>query len=121
MIHKKRMPGDRVEKFTLIFMICIFGFLITGCGVWKVNRNIKNLNELKFGMTKKEVVNLMGTPSQSVGFEGSGGKAIEILFYNISLRGDHAPLVLEDGILVGWGDDYRKQRLPNPSIPEAPT
>ena len=121
MIHKKRMLGDSVEKFILIFIVSIFVFLMTGCGVWKVNRNIKNLNELRFGMTKKEVVNLMGTPSQSVGFEGSGGKAIEILFYSISLRGDHAPLVLEDGILLGWGDDYRKQRLPDPSIPKDQT
>ena len=115
------MLGYIAKQFILIFIICLFGFLITGCGVWKVNRNIKNLNELRFGMTKKEVVTLMGTPSQSVGFEGSGGKAIEILFYSISLRGDNAPLVLEDGILLGWGDDYRKQRLPDPSIPKDQT
>ena len=112
MIHKKWVVGDIVNKFILIFIICLFGFLITGCGVRKVNRNIKNMNELKLGMTKVEVLNLMGTPSKSLLFEGNERKTVEILFYPISTKRDYVPLVLVDGILNGWGEDYYKERSP---------
>ena len=111
MIHKKWVLRDVVKKFILIFIICFFGVLITGCGVWKAHRNIKNLNELKLGMTRGEVLNLMGAPSKSMSFEGGEGRAVEILFYLISMNRDYTPLVLVDGVLNGWGVDYYKQRL----------
>ena len=118
MIHKKWVVGDIVNKFILISIICFFGFLITGCGGWNVRRNIKHLDALKLGMTKVEVLDLMGAPSKSVSFEGSEGKAVEILFYPISTNRDYVPLVLKDGVLNGWGEDYYYERSPSPRNPK---
>jgi hypothetical protein len=138
MIHKKWMLMDLVKNFIPIFII---GFLCSwtiGCVIQPgsdkpferektSNANITRLNKLKIGMTKDEVLALMGTPSKLETPETDEGISVEVLFYLTSFNYstdmgwqnvDYTPLVLERGILKGWGKNYYEQRLPSPKTPK---
>ena len=111
-----------------------FCFLIIGCTngriacrmVNKDNTNIKNLEKSRIGMTRTEVLTLMGTADKSEKFERKG-VAVEILYYLTSgsyspdtgwQNIDSTPVVFEEGILKGWGEYYDEQRLGSPRIPK---
>ena len=134
MIHKKWILRDILKNVVSIFNLCLFAFLVIGCTsggiayrmVNKDNTNIKNLEKSKIGMTKTEVLTLMGTADKSEEFERKG-VAIEILYYLTSgsystdmgwQNIDSTPVVLEAGILKGWGKYYYEQRLKSPRIPK---
>ena len=134
MIHKKWILGDILKNSVSIFILSLFAFLIIGCTsgptayrmVNKNNTNIRNLEKSKIGMTKTEVVTLMGTADKSEKFERKG-MAVEILYYLTSgsyspgtgwQNIDSTPVVFEAGILTGWGKYYYEQRLGSPRIPE---
>ncbi len=134
MIHKKWIIRDILKNFVSIFILCLFAFLIIGCTngfiayrmVNKDNRNVKNLEKSKIGMTKTEVLTLMGPADKSEAFEQKG-VTVEILYYPTSGsysrdRGwqniDSTPVVFEAGLLKGWGKYYAEQRLGSPRIPK---
>jgi hypothetical protein len=134
MIHKKWNLRDILKNSVSIFILCLFAFLIIGCTsgfsayrmVNKDNTNIRNLEKSKIGMTKTEVLTLMGTEDKSEKFERKG-VAVEILYYLTSgsyspdmgwQNIDSTPVVFEAGILKGWGKYYDEQRLGSPRIPE---
>jgi hypothetical protein len=134
MIHKKWNLKDILKNSVSIFILCLFAFLIIGCSSGFVayrmvnndNTNIKNLEKSKIGMTKTEVLTLMGTEDKSEKFERKG-VAVEILYYLTSgsyspdmgwQNIDSTPVVFEAGILKGWGKYYDDQRLGSPRIPE---
>src|SRR4030042_6062323 len=118
MIHKKWILRDILKNFVSIFFLCLFAFLIIGCTsggiayrmVNKDNTNINNLEKSKIGMTKTEVLTLMGTADKSETFERQGVD-VEILYYLTS--GSYSPsmgwqnigstpVVFEAGLLRGW-------------------
>jgi len=134
MIHKKWTIRDILKNFVSIFILCLFAFLIIGCTsgpnayrmVNQNNTNTRNLEKSKIGMTKTEVLTLMGTADKSETFERQG-VAVEILYYLTS--GSYSPymgwqnigstpVVFEAGILKGWGKYYDEQRLGSPRIPK---
>jgi ABC-type dipeptide/oligopeptide/nickel transport system permease component len=134
MIHKKWILKDILKHFISIFILCLFAFLIIGCTsggiayrmVNKDNTNNKNLEKSKIGMTKTEVLTLMGTEDKSEKFERKG-VAVEILYYLTSgsyspdtgwRNIDSTPIVFEEGILTGWGKYYYEQRLGSPRSPK---
>jgi hypothetical protein len=134
MIHKKWSLGDILKKSVSIFILYLFAFLIIGCTSGRVayrmvnkdNTNIMNLEKSKLGMTKPEVLTLMGTADKSEEFERNG-VAVEILYYLTSgsyspgsgwQNIDSTPVVLEAGILKGWGKYYDEQRLGSVRIPQ---
>ena len=77
MTHNKWILRDILKYFVSIFILCLFVLLIIGCTsgriayrmVNKDNANIKNLENSKIGMTKTEVLALMGTADKSENFE----------------------------------------------------
>jgi len=134
MMHKKWILRDILKEFQFvsIFILCLFVFLIIGCTsggiayrmVNKDNTNIENLEKSRIGMTKNEVLTLMGTADKSEKFEQKG-VAVEVLYYLTSgsyspdtgwQNIDSTPVVLEAGILKGWGKYYYEQRLGRPRI-----
>jgi hypothetical protein len=134
MIHKKWILIDILKNFVSIFIPCFFVFLIIGCTsgftayrmVNKDNANIKNLEKIKIGMTKTEVLTLMGTADKSEIFERKD-VAVEILYYLTSgsyapntgwQNIDSTPVVFEAGILKGWGKYYDEQGLGSPRTPQ---
>ena len=134
MIDKKWNLGNILKHSVSIFILCFFVFLFIGCTsgldayrmVNKNNANIVNLEKSKIGMTKTEVLTLMGTADKSETFERKG-VTVEILYYLSSGsyspdRGwqdiGSTPVVFEAGILKGWRKYYDDQRLGNPRIPK---
>jgi hypothetical protein len=134
MIHKKWNLRNILKTSASIFVLCLFAFLIIGCSsgfiayrmVNKDNTNIKNLEKSKIGMTKTEVLTLMGTEDKSEKFERKG-VSVEVLYYLTSgsyspgmgwQNIDSTPVVFEAGILKGWEKYYDEQRLGSPRIPE---
>ena len=134
MIHKKCILRDILKNFVSIFILCLFVLLTIGCTsggiayrmVNQDNTNIRNLEKSKIGMTKTEVLTLMGTADKSEKFERKG-VAVEILYYLTSgsysrdtgwQSIDSTPVVFEAGILKGWGKYYDEQRLGSPRIPK---
>jgi len=135
MTHNKWILRGILKTFVSIFILCLFSLLIIGCTsgriayrmVNKDNTNIKNLEKSKIGMTKTEVLALMGTADKSEKFERKG-VAVEILYYLTSgsyspdtgwQNIDSTPVVFEEGILKGWGKYYCEQRLWSSRIPNA--
>ncbi|HUL20364.1 MAG TPA: DUF3192 domain-containing protein [Thermodesulfobacteriota bacterium] len=134
MIHKKRILRDILENFGSIFVVCLLALLIIGCTsgltayrmVNKDNTNIKNLEKSRIGMTKTEVLTLMGPADKSERFKRRGVD-VEILYYLTS--GSYSagmgwqnmgstPVVFEAGILKGWAKYYAEQRLGSPRLPK---
>ena len=134
MIRKKWILRDIFKNSVSIFILCLFA-LIIGCSTsgrtayHMVNRNttnIVNLEKSKIGMTKADFLTLMGTEDKSETFERKG-VAVEVLYYLTSgsyspdsgwQNIDSTPVVLEAGILKGWGKYYDEQRLGSIRIPQ---
>ena len=114
-------------KKVIIVMMALFGILIlssmVGCadGIMRrgkeAARNLSRLNELRGGMTKNEVITLMGQPSKIETYEIQG-KHLEFWFYLTKYdrpysapNPQYTPLAIERDILMGWGMDYYDQAL----------
>lgn len=113
----------------------LLGALILGCATSLASiraENQERLRELRVGMTKEEVLRVMGTKTRSGGAPlqlagkdkipnpyrteayQADGSAFEILFYYTDKKASDGaitndeltPLVLRDGELDGWGWSY---------------
>ncbi|MFA6350414.1 MAG: DUF3192 domain-containing protein [Candidatus Omnitrophota bacterium] len=103
--------------------------IIAGCATMRLYDTLKpnrdNLGKLSIGMTKEQVLDLMGTkpfvcnnmtianPFRVSMLQGSS-QMYEVLYYvvkvvtddNIIDENELIPLILVDGKLAGWGWDY---------------
>lgn len=90
--------------------------------------NRTRLNRLSVGMTKEQVLQIMGTetietgsspavvtnPHRSETLKSESGKLIEVLFYYTDVKAQDGvitddeltPIVIEDRKLVGWGNSF---------------
>jgi len=79
----------------------------------KAKLNNENLTKLKLGMSKDEMLKIMGTPRSSEVYQIKG-KKIELLSYLTKKTAfeDHinqrhlTPIALQEGKVVGWGRSY---------------
>jgi len=92
---------------------------ISGCSYGKIaKRNNELMLTLKIGQEKKEVLQVMGSPTKNETYM-KNGKEIDIWFYRTSSFATDAwdsdnyftPMVFEDGKLTGWGRDFYQQRI----------
>ncbi len=91
------------------------GFNSSGSSGWRAiqNSNRSNITELEIGQNRDDVMTKMGKPAFSEAFTHDNGKSYVILFYRThrehgdgeTTKDETTPLVLEDGLLVGWGND----------------
>lgn len=104
------------KKLIIISIIFLIIISLIGCAGSPVSRrgeahsNRSKLVNLKIGMTKNEVINLMGKPSKSEAYEIQG-KNFEFWLYLTEYewleystrRPEYTPLAFEEGFLKGWG------------------
>lgn len=107
-----------MKSFRLVLLLA-FVVLCGGCGFSEANHNIKNSEALRIGMTKEEVITVMGKPIQNETYTKP-----DIWYYYIrpnwidglATEDECMPLVFKDGKLIGWGNEYyAKSRLLPPA------
>lgn len=101
-----------MKKIAVIAMLAILT-IFCGCQFNEINRNIENSKQLRVGMTKEQVLAVMGEPLTEEKFTTAN-----LWFYYTSTKwhdglvseDECTPLVFQDGILTGWGNEYYNQR-----------
>jgi hypothetical protein len=80
---------------------------------WGIERARANLNRLEVGMTKDQVLAIMGKPYSREVFPDEAGRPVEILIYVTQYTesgaipdSDKTPVCLRDGKVVGWGRNF---------------
>ena len=103
---KMKMPLILLVAFAASF--CVF---TSGCGYFDQYANVENSKKLRVGMTKQEVLDLMGKPleedfcSPNVWYYYTQTKWHD----GFATRDECMPVMFKDGKLIGWGNDYFNQ------------
>ncbi|OGV47790.1 MAG: hypothetical protein A2X49_08375 [Lentisphaerae bacterium GWF2_52_8] len=108
------MRNGIVKKVRIsIFCLALstIAFLLSSCGYFSSADNREKLRSLSVGMTKQEVIKIMGEPNKNEVYNTP-----DIWFYYTNpkwsdgavTRDECTPLVFENDRLAGWGSDYYK-------------
>lgn len=105
---------------TMLAAVCA-ALLLAGCGWHEAARNLDNARALRAGMTKAQVLEIMGEPIRDELFAKP-----DVWFYYIepvwldfqTTEDECMPLVFQDGKLVGWGNEYYSRTRLMPKIPK---
>lgn len=104
------MNRYRIKAMFLILSAVFLAVTLSSCGYFSQYSNRSNAESLRLGMTKEEVLKLMGEPLRNRHYHQP-----DIWFYYYetrwawdcqSTRDECLPLVFKGGKLVGWGKDY---------------
>lgn len=104
-------------KKILVIALLITPFIITSCALSIKERNIKNLKLLRKGMSKMEVLAVMGDPLKDEVYHQEN-----VWFYftetqwsdGVITKDECTPVFFDDGTLAGWGKkEYKKFRQRN--------
>ncbi len=117
----------------VIFLLLVLAIVMSGCTrpdtITRINR--KNLMKLSIGMSKQEVLNIMGTktmhilygavnnPYRSEMLRLENGKTLELLYYYTDIKrrdncitdDELTPLVFHNGELIGWGWSFVQEHI----------
>ncbi|NQT70632.1 MAG: DUF3192 domain-containing protein [Desulfobacteraceae bacterium] len=105
---------------SVILTLALLCFMLSGCAETQVQKNNDALLQLEMGMSKDQVISVMGKPSLNEAYQSLNGKAVVIYRYVTQLafpprstihREDTTPVVFENGKLVGWGAEFYKHKL----------
>jgi outer membrane protein assembly factor BamE (lipoprotein component of BamABCDE complex) len=119
------------------YLILALGILTSGCGeqilyqrfdksMWS---NYSHVNELKTGMSKAEVLGIMGPPGSTESGEYRGGH-YTVFFYlthsmdfseSNTVRNGYTPLVFKNDRLIGIGKRDYRQAVDRPEAVDAPS
>lgn len=110
--------------------LCVM--MLTGCATvnpyQRAKENVANSKKLRLGMTKAEVLKIMGEPERNESFNQP-----DVWFYYFDINwldgfiteDECFPLVFKDGKLLGWGNAFytryrieRRDKLPEIQLPE---
>ena len=89
--------------------------MLCGCSFKEVRTNLENSQKLRVGMTKEQVLDIMGEPLRDLQFheENVWYYFVRINWYDgLYTRDECMPLVFENDKLAGWGNEY-KARMDN--------
>lgn len=117
-----------MKKLSALFLV----FLLIGCASsieQMRTKNRENLLRLSLGMSKFDVLQIMGTetfkginnPYRVETPKGEDGELYEVLFYNTETKNKDGviaeneliPIVFEDNKLIGWGWAFLSEIVPN--------
>ena len=95
-----------MKKFAFLLTAVAAFLLVCGC---TAARNIENSKKLRVGMTKSQVLNIMGRPVENELYSKP-----DVWFYHVETvwadgldtRDECMPLVFENGKLAGWGNHF---------------
>ena len=99
-----------MKKIIRLFSILLFTVILAGCSWKEINRNIENSRRLRVGMTKEQVLEIMGEPLKEVSVheENVWHYFVRINWYDgLYTRDECMPLVFKDNKLIGWGNEFK--------------
>jgi hypothetical protein len=118
-----------MKKLGVILLLVL---MVWGCGSSLEQlrtRNRENLLRLSLGMSKFDVLQIMGTETvESVNNpyrvetpKGKDGELYEVLFYHTDKKkksdlisdSELTPIVFKDNVLIGWGWAFLSEVVPN--------
>ena len=108
-----------MKKILCFFILFIFSTAtLCGCASYKEAKKAQqDFEQIKLGMTKGEVVNLMGMPSEQEILVLEGGSTVEMLQFDtdykfgVPLLGRRKiPVCLQEDEVIGWGDKFYKNK-----------
>lgn len=110
------------ERHNLTILLTVFVAVFSlGCVsssklLWNINKARDRLMELELGMSKQEVLQLMGKPYSREVFTGQNGEMFDFLLYITQYTysgaipdSDKTPICFRDGKLIGWGWNFYGQ------------
>ena len=92
--------------------VCLLIIGSLGCrGPWDINRG--NLNRLEIGMTKTEVIDVMGPPYKREVYDRTEWLSYhtEIHHFGANSENNYTPICIEDNKLIGWGRNYYQSKV----------
>lgn len=102
-------------------ILAVIALTISGCATpqMRMDRNNDNLLRLDMGMTKEQVMAIMGKPDLNEAYQSLYGRSVVIFFYYTqrkwadgnTTKDECTPVVFENGKLVGWGDEFYKRKM----------
>jgi len=110
-----------MNRFTIPIILATCALVLSGCATWQAQqgRNRDNLMKLEIGISKAQVIEVMGPPDLNEAYQKPGGGTLVALFYytnriwadgNVT-RDECTPVVLQDGKVIGWGQDFLQATL----------
>lgn len=109
----KELAASR-RCFALAITLIATLLLQTSCGISMSERNLTNLKQLEKGMTKQQVLKVMGEPLRNEVYNTDN-----VWYYfteskwsdGVCTRDECTPLFFKNGLLLGWGQKaYKKYR-----------
>lgn len=101
----------------LFLWVCLTSCVDQPAYHWGINKARANLERLEMGMTKKEVIGIMGKPYAVEASRDQDGAVVEYLIYWTQWTcsgpipdSDKTPICLVDGKCAGWGQEYFYKR-----------
>lgn len=100
-----------MKNLSIIVLFVVLGCVTFSCSSYRDSMNVEErVRKVTIGMTKDEVVNIMGNNYQSIeAFKTSGGDGVELLSYT-NLQDDVYILRFENGRLVERNTDLKVMR-----------
>lgn len=99
-----------MKKILNILLFIIISAAIGGCSFKEISRNLENSQKLRVGMTKEQVLEIMGEPLKNESFheENTWYYFVRINWYDcLYTRDECMPLVFKDNKLIGWGNEFK--------------
>lgn len=104
----------------LVLVVFLNGCVSSSTMPWGIERTRKNLMKLELGMSKQEVIDIMGSPYNREAYVTPDGQSLEFLIYltKYTYSGsipdtDTTPICFLNGKVTGWGRNFyisEKQR-----------
>ncbi len=105
-----------MKRVLIVAFTCLLLMGSIGC-YYEIEKNRNNLNLIEIGMSKDEVVKIMGAPYKRECYKNKTNSNIDILLYLTEYTSGDVfdshitPVVFQDSELVGWGRNFYDDTL----------
>lgn len=93
-------------KKTLI--VLFLTLLVIGCGnsLWDIEKRRENLNKLEVGMTKTQVIEIMGKPYMTEATKETEWLLYWTVPYGRTDEERYTPIAFRESKVIGWGRNF---------------
>ena len=104
------MGKMKIKKYLPLFCAGLLTLILSSCFYGEIARNQKNLAKIRKGMTKKQVLEIMGEP-----VKGESYCTDKVFFYytrqswmdGMIMRDECTPIAFDEfDQVIGWGPDF---------------